>query len=73
VAIGAATTAYDKAHTVLASIGERDAVVRVDSKVGRMTSGRQALLNVEQETTMREVLAAAAVLRAYCTSKDTDR
>jgi predicted transcriptional regulator len=58
--IGAVTTAYDSAHSVISAMGDRFALVRVDSHLGRMTSGRQALANVGLETTMRPELARAA-------------
>jgi hypothetical protein len=55
--IGAVTTAYDSAHAVIASMGDRFALVRVDSNLGRRTSGRQALRNVDHEVEMRAELA----------------
>jgi hypothetical protein len=57
VMIGAATTAYDAAHSVIASMGDRFALVRMDSTTGRMAAGRQALSNVGKETDMRKDLA----------------
>jgi hypothetical protein len=60
VLIGAVTTAYDAAHSVIASMGDRFALVRVDSSTGRMDAGRQALRNVGDETAMRQQLAHAA-------------
>jgi len=58
--IGAVTTAYDSAHAVIASMGDRFALVRVDSNLGRMSAGRQALRNVGHEVEMRADLAEAA-------------
>ena len=58
--IGAVTTAYDTAHTVIASMGDRFALVRVDSNLGRMNAGMQALRNVGHEILMRAELAEAA-------------
>lgn len=58
--IGATTTAYDQAHGVIAEMGDRFAVVRMDSTVGRTAAGRQALKNVGHEIQMRSELAAAA-------------
>ena len=58
--IGAVTTAYDTAHAVIASMGDRFALVRVDSNLGRMSAGRQALRNVGHEIEMRAELAEAA-------------
>jgi hypothetical protein len=57
VVIGATTTAYDTASGVIASMGDRFALVRVDSRTGRMESGRQALRNVGGEIAMRAELA----------------
>ena len=60
VVIGAVTTAYDSAHGVIAAMGDRFALVRIDSCAGRLESGRQALRNVGHETQMRAELAEAA-------------
>lgn len=60
VLIGAVTTKYDQAHGVIAEMGDRFALVRMDSSVGRMAAGRQALKNVGHETAMRAELAKAA-------------
>jgi predicted transcriptional regulator len=59
VVVGAVTTAYDSAHGVIASMGDRFALVRVDSNLGRTGSGRRALSNVGQEVAMRAELAQA--------------
>jgi hypothetical protein len=59
VLIGAVTTAYDSAHSVIAAMGDRFALVRVDSTTGRLAAGRQALNNVNHETQMRTELSAA--------------
>jgi hypothetical protein len=58
--VGAVTTAYDSAHAVIASMGDRFALVRVDSNLGRLSAGRQALRNVGYEVQMRAELAEAA-------------
>jgi hypothetical protein len=55
--VGAVTTAYDAAHGVIAAMGDRFALVRVDSSQGRMEAGRQALANLGHEVVMREHLA----------------
>lgn len=60
VLIGAVTTAYDKAHGVITAMGDRFALVRVDSSKGRLGSGMQALRNVGHEIQMREDLSGAA-------------
>jgi hypothetical protein len=59
VMIGAVTTAYDSAHSVIAAMGDRFALVRVDSSTGRLAAGRQALANVNHEIEMRRDLSAA--------------
>lgn len=60
VLIGAVTTAYDRAHGVIAAMGDRFALVRVDSTKGRVSSGKQALRNVGSEVQMRVDLSEAA-------------
>ncbi|MEV5689918.1 hypothetical protein [Micromonospora globbae] len=59
VLIGAVTTAYDAAHSVISAMGDRFALVRVDSSRGRLAAGRQALSNVNREAEMRSELATA--------------
>lgn len=65
VVVGAATTAYDQAHAVISAMGDRFALVRMDSTRGRMSAGRQALDNIGKETEMRRELsdAVSACLR----------
>jgi hypothetical protein len=58
VIIGACTTAWDRAHDVIASMGDRFVTVRMDSTKGRLVAGRQAISNTGHETTMRAELAA---------------
>lgn len=55
--IGACTTAWDRAHDVIASMGDRFVIVRMDSLQGRQTAGRQAMANVGREVGMRQELA----------------
>jgi hypothetical protein len=64
VVIGAVTTAWDAAHAVMALMGDRFLLVRLDSTHGRSRAGRQAIDNSGDETTMRSDLAhgVAAVL-----------
>lgn len=57
--VGAVTTAWDKAHSVIASMGDRFVLVRVDSNTGRLAAGRQAIANTGNEIKMRAELAAA--------------
>jgi hypothetical protein len=56
--VGAVTTAWDTAHAVVAAMGDRFVLIRIDSSVGRKTSGRQAIRNTGDETKMREEMAA---------------
>jgi len=71
VLIGAVTTAYDAAHSVIAAMGDRFALVRMDSSVGRLAAGRQALRNVDHETEMRAELSAA--VRDVIDNMDVER
>jgi hypothetical protein len=57
--IAACTTAWDSHGAVVATMGDRFAVIRADSREGRLGSGRQSLSNVGTETDMRRDLAAA--------------
>ncbi len=56
VVIGAVTTAWDRAHQVIASMGDRFLLIRMDSTRGRLTSGRQAIGNTGGEVEMRTEL-----------------
>jgi hypothetical protein len=58
VVIGACTTAWDKAHDVIASMGDRFVLLRLDSFTGRQTAGLKALANTGDEVKMREALGA---------------
>lgn len=60
VILGAVTTAWDRAHEVIASMGDRFLLVRMDSTKGRIAAGRKAISNTGSEETMRAELAAAA-------------
>jgi hypothetical protein len=57
--IGAVTTKWDQAHDVIASMGDRFVLVRVDSTNGRVAAGRQAIGNTGTEIQMRAELAEA--------------
>ncbi|PWT73234.1 MAG: ArsR family transcriptional regulator [Proteobacteria bacterium] len=59
VVIGACTTAWDQAHSVIASMGDRFVLIRSDSYAGRIEGGRHALRNAGKEAEMRAELAAA--------------
>src|SRR5688572_20797030 len=58
--VGAVTTAWDRAHDVIASMGDRFVILRMDSRVGRQSAGHRAITNTGLETEMRAELAAAA-------------
>lgn len=57
--LGAVTTAWDQAHAVIASLGDRFVLVRTDSRHDRAVSARQALANTGSERQMREELGKA--------------
>lgn len=56
VVIGAVTTAWDSAHQVIATMGDRFVLVRLNSGNHRKAAGRQAMRNVSAETQMRDEL-----------------
>lgn len=57
--IGAVTTAWDAAHAVVSTMGDRFVLVRIDSTANRMPAGRRAIRNTGDEATMRTELASA--------------
>lgn len=59
VVIGAVTTAWDAAHAVISSMGDRFVLIRIDSTENRREAGLQALRNVSHEKQMRAELAEA--------------
>jgi hypothetical protein len=59
VVIGACTTAWDQAHSVIASMGDRFVLLRTDSYWGRIAAGTRAIKNTGQETAMRRELSEA--------------
>ncbi|WP_052460147.1 hypothetical protein [Tessaracoccus massiliensis] len=59
VTIGAVTTAWDAAHAVIAAMGDRFVLVRMDSHEGRRAAGRRAIGNTGSEVTMRRELSEA--------------
>ncbi len=61
VTVGAVTTAWDKHHQVVAEMGDRFLLVRMDSDDAdnRDNAGRQALLTTSQEKPMRAALREA--------------
>ncbi|TSD95046.1 bifunctional DNA primase/polymerase [Skermania sp. ID1734] len=61
VVVGAVTTAWDTAHAVISSMGDRFLLVRMNSanRVMRTRAGRNAIRGTGDETTMRAELAEA--------------
>jgi hypothetical protein len=59
VIIGACTTAWEQAHAVIASMGDRFVLIRSDSNVGRIEGGRHAMRNAGSEAEMRQEMAQA--------------
>lgn len=59
VVIGAVTTAWDRAHAVIAAMGDRFVLIRMDSTKGRQAAGRKAIGNTGSEVQMRAELAEA--------------
>jgi hypothetical protein len=59
VIIGGVTTAWDQHHGVVAVMGDRFVLLRLDSTVGRVEAGLRSIRNVGSERQMREELAAA--------------
>ena len=59
VIIGAVTTAWDAAHAVVAVMGDRFVLLRINSNLGRVQSGMKAIRNTGSEVQMRAELAAA--------------
>lgn len=59
--LGAVTTAWDRAHAVISSMGDRFVLLRVDSNDDgvRMAAGLRAIGNTGSEKTMRQDLARA--------------
>jgi hypothetical protein len=57
--IGAVTTAWDTAHAVISSMGDRFVLVRLDSTTGRQRAGRKAIGNTGSEVQLRDELAGA--------------
>jgi hypothetical protein len=59
VVIGACTTAWDQAHAVVASMGDRFVCIRPDSGIGRIEGGGHAIRNTGKEVEMRREMAEA--------------
>ena len=54
--VGAVTTAWDRAHDVIAAMGDRFVILRMDSTQGRVGAGRRAVRNTGHEEQMRAEL-----------------
>ncbi|MGO8771982.1 MAG: ArsR family transcriptional regulator [Mycobacterium sp.] len=57
--VGAVTTAWDAAHAVVSTMGDRFVLVRIDSTTKRQAAGRKAIGNTGDEARMRRELAQA--------------
>jgi hypothetical protein len=57
--IGAVTTAWDTAHSVIATMGDRFVLLRMDSTKDRACAGRRAIANTGSEDKMRAQLSTA--------------
>ena len=73
--IGGCTTSWDTAHTTIAAMGDRFALIRGDSRnlEDRLSAGRQAMKNTGDEVLMRAELKAASkrVISAASTKEVT--
>jgi hypothetical protein len=68
--VGACTTAWDTAHSVIAIMGDRFVTVRADSRKARVEAARKAIANTGSETAMRTQLAEAVGELIAGASKD---
>jgi hypothetical protein len=59
VIVGACTTAWDQAHGVVSTMGDRFVLIRSSSRIGRTTAGARAIKNTGAETEMRKEMADA--------------
>jgi hypothetical protein len=59
VVVAACTTAWDQAHAVIATMGDRFVLIRSDSHKGRTEAGTKAIRNTGDETRMRQEMATA--------------
>lgn len=70
IVVGAVTTAWDAAHAVVAAMGDRFVLIRINSNNGRMKAGMQAMRNTGSEVEMRGEMAA--VVGALIENVNTD-
>jgi hypothetical protein len=61
VVVAACTTAWDKAHMVIATMGDRFVIVRGDTTAGRAEAALRAIANTGREDAMRAELAVSIV------------
>jgi hypothetical protein len=59
IIIGAVTTVWDSAHAVVAAMGDRFVLLRLNSLNGRVVSGMHAIRNTGSEVQMRKELSDA--------------
>jgi hypothetical protein len=72
IVVGACTTAWDSAHSVITLMGDRFVLIRIDSTRARQSSGLRAINNTGDEIQMRsEMAAAVGGLLAHASQKDT--
>src|SRR6516164_4402435 len=72
VIVGACTTAWDSAHSVITIMGDRFVLIRIDSTRGRRGSGLRAIGNTGDEVQMRKELAeVVGGLIAHASLKET--
>lgn len=57
--VGAVTTVWDAAHAVIATMGDRFVLLRMDSTKERTCAGRRAIANTGSEDKMRSELSTA--------------
>jgi hypothetical protein len=72
VVIGAVTTAWDSAYQVVATMGDRFVLVRLNSGNHRKAAGRQAMRNVSSEAAMRGELTGAVTTLMDSIDPDAD-
>jgi DNA-binding transcriptional ArsR family regulator len=60
--VGAVTTAWDAAHAVIATMGDRFVLLRMDSTKERTCAGRRAISNTGSEDKMRAELSTAVAV-----------
>src|SRR5262249_23936951 len=60
IVVAACTSAWDSAHSVISLMGDRFAILRIDSTRARHGSGLRAIKNTGDEIQMRTEMAAAA-------------